>query len=154
LHGICFTLGTWLDRVNSVISVARVGFRQAGLNSRTPATLTNRKDNMTTSNEAAAQLDVNKEKLISDMKVVLSDAEVLLKSAAAATGEKAHELRERAAASLKQAAEKMSDLQVVAREKGTAAAHAADDYVHTNPWTAVGIAAAAGFVLGLLVGRR
>lgn len=109
---------------------------------------------MITSNETAAQLDVNKEKLIADMKVVLSDAEVLLKSAASATGEKAHELRERAAASLRQAGEKMNDLQQVAREKGKAAAHAADDYVHANPWAAVGIAAAAGFLLGLLAGRR
>ena len=29
-----------------------------------------------------------------------------------------------------------------------------DQYVHTNPWTAVGVAAAAGVLIGLLLGRR
>lgn len=29
-----------------------------------------------------------------------------------------------------------------------------DQYVHTNPWKAIGIAAAAGMLLGLMLGRR
>lgn len=31
---------------------------------------------------------------------------------------------------------------------------ATDRYVHENPWTSIGIGAAAGVVLGLLLGRR
>ena len=34
------------------------------------------------------------------------------------------------------------------------AAKATDEYVHDNPWQAVGIAAVAGVVLGLLISRR
>ncbi len=34
------------------------------------------------------------------------------------------------------------------------AAKATDDYVRANPWQAVGIAAAAGYVLGMLITRR
>lgn len=34
------------------------------------------------------------------------------------------------------------------------AAHVTDDYVHENPWTAVGVSAAAGLVVGALLCRR
>jgi len=33
-------------------------------------------------------------------------------------------------------------------------ARVTDDYVHDNPWQAIGIAAAVGFVAGLLMNRR
>lgn len=96
----------------------------------------------------------NKEKLISDVKVVLTDAEDLLKQAASSTGERAVELRERAVTSLKRAREKLLDVQDAMVERGKAAARATDDYVHDNPWRAVGIAAAAGFLVGVLFSRR
>ena len=50
--------------------------------------------------------EVNKERLMSDIKTVLADAEDLLKQAASATGERASELRETALTRLKQAKEK------------------------------------------------
>jgi ElaB/YqjD/DUF883 family membrane-anchored ribosome-binding protein len=97
---------------------------------------------------------VNKDKLIGDLKVVLSDAEELLRAAAAATGERATELREKAAATLKRASEKIADVQELVVERGKAAARVTDDFVHDNPWRAVRIAAGVGFLLGLLVNRR
>jgi ElaB/YqjD/DUF883 family membrane-anchored ribosome-binding protein len=97
---------------------------------------------------------VNKDKLITDLKIVLGDAEELLKAAASSTGERATELRDKAATTLKRATEKMADLQDVVVEKSKVAARATDDFVNDNPWRAVGIAAAAGFLLGLLVNRR
>ena len=39
-------------------------------------------------------------------------------------------------------------------EKAKAAAHAADDFVQTEPGKAVGIAAALGLALGVRIGRR
>jgi ElaB/YqjD/DUF883 family membrane-anchored ribosome-binding protein len=41
---------------------------------------------------------------------------------------------------------------VVAQTK--AAAQATDQYVHENPWPSIGIAAVAGLVVGVLLGRR
>ncbi|NDB70762.1 MAG: DUF883 domain-containing protein [Methylocystaceae bacterium] len=38
--------------------------------------------------------------------------------------------------------------------KAKDAGKAADNYVHDNPWKAVGIAAGVGLVLGLLISRR
>ena len=98
--------------------------------------------------------NTGKDKLISDMKVVLADVEDLLKSAAAASGETAVALREKAAAKLKLATEKLSGLQEAALIKGKEAAKLTDEYVHANPWKAVGMAAAAGFLIGLLVNRK
>jgi ElaB/YqjD/DUF883 family membrane-anchored ribosome-binding protein len=86
------------------------------------------------------------EKLMSDVKTVLSDAEELLKQAASTTGEKAAELRERGMGLLKQAKEKAQDLQDAAR--------ATDDYVHDHPWKAVGVAAGVGLLIGLLLNRK
>ncbi len=98
--------------------------------------------------------ETHKEKPMSDIKAVLSDAEDLLKQAASTTGERATELREKALAQLKQAKDKAADVQVVVVEKGKAAARKTDDYVHEHPWQSLGIAAATGFVLGLLINRK
>ena len=99
-------------------------------------------------------MEYGKDKLFGDMKTVLNDAEDLLKAAAAASGEKAVELREKAMVSLRRAKEAMQDTQVAVIEKSKPAARVTDDYVHDNPWRAVGIAAAVGFLLGLIVNRR
>lgn len=91
---------------------------------------------------------------MTDVKSVLADAEELLRQAASSTGERAAELRERAMTMLKQAKEKAQDLQDAVVDGTRRAARATDDYVHDHPWKAVGIAAAAGLVVGLLLNRR
>ena len=105
----------------------------------------------------AAQRDKmmqNKDKIVSDLKSGVDDAEGFLRAAAASTGEKAAELRERATVALKRASESLSDLQATVVEKGRDAAILTDDYVHENPWQAIGIGAAIGFLIGVVVARR
>ncbi|WP_153146896.1 YqjD family protein [Dechloromonas sp. H13] len=96
----------------------------------------------------------NKEKLVSDLKVVISDTEELLRATAGAAGEKVGDLRERLAIRLRDAKERVVDLEVALVEKSKAAARATDDFVHEEPWKAVGVAAAVGLALGVLIGRR
>ncbi|WP_424192321.1 DUF883 family protein [Ampullimonas aquatilis] len=91
---------------------------------------------------------------MSDLKNTIADAEELLAQAANATGDKAQELRESALKKLKMAKDKILDLQDVVVDKSKAAARATDDYVHDNPWKAIGIAAGVGVVLGLLLNRK
>lgn len=98
--------------------------------------------------------NTSKDKLITDMKVVLADVEDLLRSAGGATGDTAAALREKASVKLKAATEKLTGLQDAALLKGKEAAKMTDEYVHANPWKAVGVAAAAGFLIGLLVNRK
>ena len=96
----------------------------------------------------------NKERLVSDLRVVISDTEELLRATAGAAGEKAGELRERIAIRLRDAKERLSDLEAALVDKTKAAARATDEFVHEEPWKAVGGAAALGLALGVLIGRR
>ena len=103
----------------------------------------------------AEELSVaNKEKLVSDLKVVISDTEELLRATAGAAGEKVGDLRERLAIRLRDTKERIVDLEVALVDKTKAAARATDDFVHEEPWKAVGVAAAVGLALGVLIGRR
>jgi ElaB/YqjD/DUF883 family membrane-anchored ribosome-binding protein len=98
--------------------------------------------------------DVSKDKLVADMKVVIADAEELLKATANAAGDKVTAARARMEDSLRTARIKVAEAQEVVVDKARAAARATDDYVHANPWRAVGIAAGAGLVIGMLISRR
>jgi len=104
--------------------------------------------------ETQAPARVSSEKLGSDLKTVLADVEALLKQAANSTGQQAVELRERAAENLHRASVRLPEARVAAAEKSRVAARRADDWVHANPWAAVGAAAGVGFLLGMLVSRR
>ncbi len=97
---------------------------------------------------------VTKEKLVADFKVVVADAEELLKATAGQAGDKVAELRSKAQANLAIAKASLADAQAALLEKAKAAGRATDDYVQENPWRAVGIAAGIGLVIGLLIGRR
>ena len=88
------------------------------------------------------------------LKVVISDTEELLRATAGAAGEKVGELRERLGVRLRDAKERVIDLEVALVDKTKAAARATDDFVHEEPWKAVGVAAALGLALGVLIGRR
>lgn len=96
----------------------------------------------------------NKDKLVSDLRVVISDTEELLRATAGAAGEKVGDLRDRLSLRLRDAKERLIDLEAAVVEKTKAAARATDDFVHEEPWKAVGVAAALGIALGVLIGRR
>jgi ElaB/YqjD/DUF883 family membrane-anchored ribosome-binding protein len=101
-----------------------------------------------------AETQVSKEKLVTDLKVLVGDTEELLKATAGQAGEKIAVARERIQASLAVYKDKLMDAEQALREKTKEAARATDEYVHDHPWQAVGVAAGVGFLLGLLVSRR
>jgi ElaB/YqjD/DUF883 family membrane-anchored ribosome-binding protein len=72
------------------------------------------------------------EKMMADLRAVVRDAESLLGAVAAESGERL----EGAGDSAREAAREL------------------DAQVRRNPWAAVGVAAAAGLLLGLLLGRK
>src|SRR5271154_857331 len=102
----------------------------------------------------SASNDVSKEKLVADLKVVVADAEELLRATASQAGEKVSAARERIQASLATAKVKLSDAERALLEKTKEAAKATDEFVQDHPWKAVGIAAGAGLLLGILISRR
>jgi ElaB/YqjD/DUF883 family membrane-anchored ribosome-binding protein len=97
---------------------------------------------------------VTRDKLVADLKVVVADAEELLKLTAGQAGEKIAAARDKIQRGLEQAKTKLVELEGKAVEKTKAAARATDAYVHDNPWKSVGIAAGVGFLLGWLLGRK
>ena len=98
--------------------------------------------------------EVTKDKLISDVKVVIADAEELLRATANQAGDKAGELRARLQDHLATARIKLAEAEAAVVDKAKAVGRATDDYVHDNPWRSIGIAAGCGFIVGLLIGRR
>lgn len=98
--------------------------------------------------------DVNKDKLISDIKLVIADSEELLRATAGQAGEKIAEIRARTADRLAAAKIKLADAEAALVDRAKQVGRAADDYVHDNPWRSVGLAAGIGFIAGLLIGRR
>ena len=99
-------------------------------------------------------IDVSREKLGSDLRIVIADAEELLRATAGQMGEKAVLARERIQETLRLTKDKLARAEEVMVDKTKAAARATDDYVHDHPWGAVGIAAAVGLVIGMLISRR
>ncbi len=110
-----------------------------------------------TGQETATGAEVDKVirgKLVEDLKTVVADTEELLKATANQTGERIVAARGKVEESLKTAKVRLAEQEAVMLAKTKAAAKATEDYVRTNPWKAMGITAAVGFVLGILVVRR
>jgi ElaB/YqjD/DUF883 family membrane-anchored ribosome-binding protein len=97
---------------------------------------------------------VSKEKLVADLRTVVTDAEELLRLTASQAGEKVGELRVRMQENLVSARHKLADAEVALKEKSREVARATDDYVHEHPWTSISVAAGVGLLVGLLIGRR
>lgn len=98
--------------------------------------------------------DAAKEKLVQDFKLVISDAEELLRVTASQAGEKVAAARERIQDRLHTARLKLEEAEEALMVRTREAVRVTDEFVHDKPWYAVGIAAAAGLVIGMLIGRR
>lgn len=98
--------------------------------------------------------EITKDKLAYDLKIVIEDAEELLKATASQAGEKVAAARVKIQESLDVAKGKLDRLREVGVDKAKEAAAATDDFVHEHPWKAVGIGAAIGVIVGMLISRR
>lgn len=95
-----------------------------------------------------------RDKLVDEFAAVLAEAEEMLKRAATETGDKARDLRSQVETKLLRAKLSLQELEGQAVDQAKAAARATDDYVHDNPWQAIGVAAAVGILVGLMMNRR
>jgi ElaB/YqjD/DUF883 family membrane-anchored ribosome-binding protein len=104
--------------------------------------------------ESTMKKEITTDKLMEDLRLVVSDAEELLKATAGLAGENVNNARARAEDSVRAARVRIADAGHVAIEQTREAAKAADDYLRENPWSAVGIAAVVGIVIGVLINRK
>lgn len=96
----------------------------------------------------------SRDKLAQDFRVVIADAEELVKATAEQTGERVKSVRSRLEQTLLDAREGAADFERQAVERARAAAQATDRYAHEKPWQTAGIVAGVALVIGLLIGRR
>ena len=84
----------------------------------------------------------------------VSDIEDLISSATSLTGEDLARAKARLSARITSARASIVRAGGVVSEQVRSGARATDSYVRAQPWQAVGISAAAGILLGYLLGRR
>jgi ElaB/YqjD/DUF883 family membrane-anchored ribosome-binding protein len=98
--------------------------------------------------------EMSKDKLVQDFKLVIADAEELLRATAAQAGEKVTAARERIQDRIHTAKIRVAEAEEAVMVRTREAARVTDEFVHDKPWYAVGIAAGVGLIIGMLIGRR
>ena len=93
---------------------------------------------------------VTRQKLVQDLRVVVHDAEELMKATATDLGDKAREARVKLAATLESAKASCKRLE----EKTLATAKAADRVIRDHPYQTIGVAFGLGVLVGVLVNRK
>jgi len=90
------------------------------------------------------------QRLATDLKVVMRDAEDLLKATAGQAGEKVSEVRARLSGAIESAKVTCHNLQ----DKTVEAAKATDKVIRSHPYESIGVAFGVGLLIGVLVTRR
>jgi len=103
---------------------------------------------------AVDDFDRASDRMAGDFRTMISDGEELLKAAATVSGEGFTVARTKFEDKLRRAKATLADASQPLFDRTRQAAGVADDYVHGNPWTAVGVAIAAGMLIGFLAGKR
>ncbi|WP_031404483.1 YqjD family protein [Thiomonas sp. FB-Cd] len=94
------------------------------------------------------------DRLVTELKEIASDAEELLRLTAGQAGDKIADVRTRLGQSLSSVKGQLAQFEAEMLQRGKEVARATDEYVHDNPWKAIGASAGVAFLLGLLIGRR
>jgi ElaB/YqjD/DUF883 family membrane-anchored ribosome-binding protein len=85
---------------------------------------------------------------------IVQDVDQLMKNAAKSGDRPFDSVRDRFEAQLRRMRTQLDELEGAAAQKARQAARATDEAVHTHPYVAIGIGAAAGLLIGLLLARR
>jgi ElaB/YqjD/DUF883 family membrane-anchored ribosome-binding protein len=95
-----------------------------------------------------------RDQLMSDLKSVIQDAESWLRNGSQMTGDELAAARAKFERTLSSAKADLIRLEETVIQRTKEAAKATDEYVTENPWKAVGVGAAAGIIIGMLIARR
>ena len=89
-----------------------------------------------------------------DVQNVVSEAQELLKTVKDEGASQMDAVKTKLAGQYDVAKQKFGEIQTQVQEGAKVAMTTTDEYVRSNPWRAVGIAAAAGAIIGFLASRR
>ena len=99
-------------------------------------------------------VDSNKQALVRDLKSAVGDADRLLGNLVTLTAEDISLARTQLETRLSHAQAVLRDAGHVVSDRARHAVDATDLYVHDNPWKMLGVAAAAGIVIGAIIRSR
>ncbi|EGE4742090.1 stress response protein ElaB [Salmonella enterica] len=89
-----------------------------------------------------------------DLTLLSETLEEVLRSSGDPADQKYIELKARAEQALEEVKNRISQASDSYYYRAKQAVYKADDYVHEKPWQGIGVGAAVGLVLGLLLARR
>lgn len=98
--------------------------------------------------------DYTSEDLRAELKSLSDTLEDVLDTSTDKSKTELDKLRSKAEQTLRESRARLSNAGDAIGNQTREAAAKADNYVHENPWTGVGIGAAVGVVLGILLARR
>ncbi|HTP72534.1 MAG TPA: DUF883 family protein [Burkholderiaceae bacterium] len=101
-----------------------------------------------------SEFKTKRDQLAADFQRVMEDIDALLNAGGTKVEGEVKAIRERLRDRLDDARMKVSDLQYEGVERARRAARHTDEYVHEHPWHAVGVGAAIGLLVGVLIARR
>jgi ElaB/YqjD/DUF883 family membrane-anchored ribosome-binding protein len=104
--------------------------------------------------DTPSTLQEDQQRLAADLRAVVRDTEALLRHAADGAGQGFAEARTKLEKTLQGAKTQLAEIEEAALGRVVDAGKATDRYVRQHPWEAVGVGAALGLVVGLLIGRR
>jgi len=107
-----------------------------------------------TEHSIASEAVAGADQLIGEFKALMADAEALIQATEDHPGEVVHSIRNKALETIAGAKQSLSGLEGTLTDKAKVVAESADDFVHRNPWEAVGVAAGLGLLIGLFIRRR
>ena len=89
-----------------------------------------------------------------DFRTMISESEELLKAAATVSGESFTAARTKFEDKLSSVKARLADISQPLLNRTRQTAAKADEYVHGNPWSTLGIGIAVGALIGFLVAKR
>jgi len=98
--------------------------------------------------------EVSTKTLMEDLRTLVTDAEALVSATAGDVSDRATSARRRAADSVESARARLAELEEDLKKRARAVKDDATRYVQDNPWQSIGVAAAVGVVIGVLLGKR
>ena len=109
--------------------------------------------------ETSAARNINamsgqKNKLVDDIKSVVTDAEEMLRKANTSSAEGYSAIRAELEDRLASSIVRLQEVQAQMKSRARQAVRVTDEYVHDNPWKSMSYVAIAGLVLGLILTRR
>jgi len=97
---------------------------------------------------------VTRDKLVRDIREVISDTEVLLKETANDLGSKASEVRKRLAVKLEDAKSGLKQVEHAVKFAAAEGAKKTDKLIREHPYESIGLSFGVGLLFGFLISRR